>query len=230
MQMDKGIIYEYEGILLGKKSGFSSYFFTNSDASNEQIALDLIRYAIKVYLRWTPEQVRYHFTWDIVHRLRLESVIKYVRFPPESDEKNNLYILAGKLYPDAIKVDVRELTLLTYKRVLNGDLYKFPKGFFLQNKGINRAIICFQYMLSQYTSFANVKDMYAFFATPKGTKLLKDYKLNAAAIAMFEHPIDFLHVALPPDLKNQLYYNYYRFKISNNEQIRKMKNAKTFIA
>lgn len=228
--MDINMIYEYESILLGKKSGFSSFFFNHSDEANERSALELFDYVVKTYLRWTPEQVYNCMSWDIINRLKLDTIMRYIRFPPEMDVRTDLYVIASKLYPDKIKINSREMTLLVYKRVLSGELYKFPKGFFLQNRGINRAIICFQYMLGQYTAFSSVEEMYEFFSTPKGTKLLKQYKLNAVSVAIYEYPIDYLHASLPPEVKSQFYYNYYRFKLSNNEQIRNMKKNNTFIA
>jgi hypothetical protein len=147
------------------------------------------------------------------------------------DEKDDMYIITGKLYPELVKLDTKEITLKVYKRVLEKDLYKFPKEYLSgDQQGRNRAIICFQYMLSQFTSFDNAQEMYKFFASSNGPKLLKKYRLNVASVSMFEHPIDFLHIALPKEQRDEFWYRYYKFKISNNEQIRELKKQNKFIA
>jgi hypothetical protein len=192
--------------------------------------LEIFRYAVEVYLRWTPEQVRDHLSWDTIYRMKLEPFMKYIRFPAETDETKDLFVIAHKLYPNRIRLDAREMTLIVYKRILSGELYKFPKGFFNGNKGLNRALICFQYMLIDYSGFQSIEDMYSYFACSKGTKLLKDYKLNAISTSMFRYNIDYLHEALPSSMKNEYFYKFYRFKITNNEQIRKLKKAGEFIA
>ncbi len=236
--MNREVIYEYENVLLGNKNTISSYHFNQSPDNNEKTAIEIVRYAVEHYLRWTPEYLCEALSWDIIRLLKLDSIIKYIRFPPEADEEKDLFIIAHKLYPHRIRVNLREKTLLVYKRVLDGTIYKFPKGFFGDNKGINRALICLQYALSQYTQFDDVGDMYAFFSTPRGTKFLKQYKLYAPCIAMYKYPIDYIHDALPNNVdrtqnlaaKDEFWYMYYRFKIANAEQIREMKKEGTFIA
>ena len=47
---------------------------------------------------------------------------------------------------------------------------------------------------------------------------------------MFEHPVDFLHTALPPEARDEFWYKYYKFKLCNNEQIRELKKKNEFIA
>jgi hypothetical protein len=84
-------------------------------------------------------------------------------------------------------------------------------------------------MLTQIPPFANTEEIYKFFASSKGPKLLKKYRLNVACVTMFDHPIDFLHEALPKEQRDEFWYRYYKFKLSNNEQIRELKKKKQFI-
>ena len=81
-------------------------------------------------------------------------------------------------------------------------------------------------MLSQFTNFENQYEMYKFFASSNGPKLLKKYRLNVACVSIFEYPIDFLHTALPQEAKSEFWYRYFRFKIANNAQKREMKKQK----
>lgn len=225
------LLYEYEMILIGKKKTFSSYFFNSTPQKNEKKALYVIKFAIDTYLGWTPEETVKMLTYEILELLKLESLTRYILFPPEMDARDDMYIITGKLYPNLVKIDSKEITLKVYKRVLEKDLYKFPKEYLSgDQKGKNRAIICFQYMLTQFTNFDSVKDMYAFFASSSGPKLLKKYRLNVACVSTYEYPIDFLHTALPPETKSEFWYRYYKFKITNNEQIREYKKLGKFIA
>lgn len=228
--MYEEIVYEYEMILIGKKNSFSGYFFNDTDDKNEKKALHVIRFAIKNYLQWTPKEAIAKLDWEIIKLMKLDLLTKYIIFPPEMDEQDDMYIVTGKLYPNLVKLDEKEITLKVYKRVLEKDLYKFPKEYLSgDQKGRNRAIICFQYMLSQFTNFKSVQEMYKFFSTSNGPKLLKKYRLNVACTSTYECPLDFLHASLPENIRSEFWYRYYRFKISNNEQIRELKKAGKFI-
>lgn len=81
-------------------------------------------------------------------------------------------------------------------------------------------------MLSQFTNFENKYEMYKFFASSNGPKLLKKYRLNVACVSMFEYPVDFLHAALPAESKSEFWYRYFRFKITNNAQKREVKKQR----
>lgn len=228
--MYPGLLYEYESVLLGHKNSVSNYFFSSDEDRNEKAALYVVRFAISYYLNWSPEKAVDLLTWDIIKLLKLEGIMKYINFPPELDEKDNAYIIKGKLYPNLVRLNEKEITLKVYKRILSKDLYKFPKEYLSSDyAGKIRAVICMQYMLSQFTSFGSAKEMYKFFATSGGAKLLKRYRLNVICAALFDHPIDFLHYSLPESSKDEYWYRYYRFRIANNEQIRKMKKQGTFV-
>lgn len=224
------LIYEYEMILIGKKNSFSGYFFNDTSEKNEAKALYVIDFAIKTYLGWTPREAIDLLTENVLKVMKLDLLTKYIIFPPEMNEKDDMYIITGKLYPKLVKVNSKEITLKVYKRVLEKDLYKFPKEYLSgDQQGKNRAIICFQYMLAQFTNFNSVQDMYKFFASSNGPKLLKKYRLNVACVSTYEHPIDFLHTALPSNIRSEFWYRYYKFKIVNNEQIRELKKDGKFI-
>ena len=228
--MYRDVLYEYESILLGKKTAFSSYFFRDNADKNEQKALYIIEFALRYYLNWTPEQACEYLDWKVINCMKLESLMKYIQFPPEMSARDDIFIIKGKLYPDLVPLNQKEITLKVYKRVLEKDLYKFPKEYLSGDSiGMYRAIVCFQYMLSQMEPFENSMEMYKYFASSKGPKILKKYRLNIACVSMFDHSIDFLHDALPKEQKDEFWYRYYKFKLSNNEQIRELKKKKKFV-
>lgn len=209
--MSQEVIYEYEQLLLGKTKTFSPYHFRFSESQNEKIALSVFRYAFDTYLRWTPEQLRYNLTYDIVVCLKLNTLLKYLRFPPEADKTKDMYPIITKLYPGRFKESIRDVVTRVYTKVMNGDREKFPKEFFSGSSGQYKAILCFQIMLNQMAPFNNVQDMYKAFAGPSGVALLRKYKLYAVCTGIFEYPLDYLHASLPKNRKSEYFYHYYRF-------------------
>ena len=59
-------------------------------------------------------------------------------------------------------------------------------------------------------------------------KALKKYRLYAICTDIFDYPIDFLHEALSKNQKNEFYYHYYKFNITNREQITELKKRKMY--
>lgn len=205
------ILYEYENALLCSKKEIPVYFFPENEKLAEKLALDIIRYAIEKYLRWTPERAYYALTGDIIKLLKVEPILKYIKYPPEADVKQDLFIIVNKLYPNRTPVDFRNMTINIYKRVRHGDLIRFPKGFFNGGEGIKRATICFMYVINQNRVFTSPKEMYSFFATVESRKFLQKEKLNLPLQIIFGHPIEYLHESLPEERRNEFWYHYYKF-------------------
>lgn len=221
-----GVLYEYELILLCKKNSFSPYFFNFSPEYNERMALDVFRYAIEYYLNWSPKEASIYLDKDVLDMMKLTQILKFIRFPCELDPNRDFFYIAHLLYPKIIHFDEKELILRTYKEVLSGKLYKFPKEYLSDSMGMTRACICLQYMISQYLQFSSIEDMYHFFSTSEGTKTLKKYRLYAICTDMFEYPIDFLHESLSTKQKNEFFYRLNRFYLKNKEQLNKIKKEK----
>lgn len=219
------LLFEYEQILLGNKSGFSPYYFKYGNDTSQNYALYVIKFAVENYLGWDPEDMKNHFTKEVAIQMKLEPLMKYIEFPPELDKETDYYYLATFLYPNIIRIDIKELVLRTYKNVLSGKLCKFPKEYLSGTQGMMRAGICLQYMLNQNYTFHTIQDMYKFFSEPAGSRALKEFRLNNICNEIYEHPIDYLHESLPNAQKDEFWYHYYRFKVFNNQQIKKLKKA-----
>lgn len=224
--MISDVIYEYENILLGKKRGFGSTYFDLSEEQNELTALLVFHHAIDRYLKWTPEQVKECLNWEIICRMKLASLMKHIRFPAESDREKDLYILFDKLYPRYRKPTLKEPTLSVYKKILDGERSKFPKGYFDGVEGMCRTFICFQYMLSLMKPFDSVASMYKFFASNKGTAALKKYKLNVVNNTIYETPVDYLHSSLPVEHRNNYLYHMYKFNLMYKKFLNEEKKLK----
>lgn len=210
------LIFEYENVLTENKAVINPFLFNRGDYENERKALYIIKYAIKTYLRWNPFEVRDHMTHRILKMLKLEPLLRYISFPAVIDitKDRDLFYLAVKLYPSLIKYNEEDLILRVYKRVLSGDLQRFPKQFLVGADGLYRAKLCFHYMLTQYMTFSSVKEMYQFFTTRKGAMELRKYRLAQVSRDLFECNIDFLHESLSENQKDELLYHYYRFMIN----------------
>lgn len=223
------LMFEYDLILVGKKNSFSPFFFNYNNEHNQIAALFIFQYAIEKYLKWTAEEARVYFTYEVAKLMKLDGIIRYIQFPAELDPKVDLFYIIHLIYPKKVKYDKKDLILRTYKEVLSGRLYKFPKEYLSGSMGVIRACVCFQYMVTQYLPFNNIEEMYKFFSSTNGIKALKKYRLYAICTDIFDYPIDYLHEALNSKQKNEFYYHYYKFMTTNREQITEMRKKNTFI-
>ena len=223
------LMFEYDLILVGKKNTFSPFFFNYSKEQNKRVALSVFKYAIEKYLKWSAEEASIYLTYEVVQFMKLDGLLKYIEFPAELDSKKDMFYIAHLLYPNKVKFDKKELILRTYKEVLSGKLYKFPKEYLSGSMGVIRACVCFQYMVNQFLPFNSIEEMYNFFSSTNGIKALKKYRLYAICTDIFDYPIDYLHEALSNNQKNEFFYHYYKFSTTNREQITEMKKHGTYI-
>lgn len=212
----KGLLYEYSLILMGELNAFSSAYFGNKSVDNKGFAQFIFHQAFEVFLRWTPDEVYQMFDKEILLRMKLDKVIGYLNLPPEIERNQDYHLIAAYLYPETIHVDASELVIQTYEAVLkgqeNGGLYKFPKHYFDGQTGRQRAHICFRYMIEHQCSFNSVKEMYLFFSSDAGTRLINNQGLKLVLKDVFHSPVLFLHESLPDGMKDEFWYHYYEFQ------------------
>lgn len=210
--ISKDLMLEYGELLLGNRTTLpQSFFSTNGSAANEQNALDLMRYAFETYLKWTPFELCDWLTWDILILLKLKYVMKYIRFPPELDPDKDLYYIACRLYPQTLRFSESDLTLAVYKKMLAGEIRKYPKEFFSGIEGMRRAGVCLAYAIEQFLPVDNVYDLYEAFSKPSINQFLRKRKLMSVCSDLFGYPLDFLHAALPNQQKQPAMYFYCQF-------------------
>lgn len=219
---------EYDDILIGKRQMFSDIFFTpenSDDKKNMQNALIVIKYALTKYLRWSPDAICTYLNKEVITRMHLMPLMKYISYPVEYDKDTDWYYLVTLMFKEK-KLDMRQKTIHIYESVLSGKLSKYPRDYFLGRDGVVRAAMCLQYLINQHISFTSVNEIYSLFASDEGYQLLKKYRLLNACREIFETPVDFLHFTLPDDQKDELLRMYYSFKyctIMTNEKGRKKK-------
>lgn len=214
------VILEYERVLLGQKKVFSSYYFNDlSEEMQERTALAVIKYAIETYLGWTPVQAKKCLNMHILRVLKLDTLLRYIHFWAELDAKKDLFFIVYLMYPKQIRIDRRKYILNVYKDVVEHRRQRFPKGFFDGIEGKNKASICFQYMLENYLNFTSKKQMYAFFASPKASSVLQQYRLSNVCSEIFITPIRFLHESLPKSLRDEYDYKYAQYYATPNSNL-----------
>lgn len=215
--MDLNLITEYEQTLIGHRYSVFPTYFCYSDDSNEAMALSVMKYALETYLKWSPEDLRDYLTMDILKALKLDGLLKYIRFPVELNPERDLFYLAKILYPNKITIEDKDLTLNVYKNILNKKIEKYPKEFFTGMYGMLRACICLKYMIENNLQFHSVEDMYEFFASKDAAAVLRNNKLEMVSKDLYETNVDFIHDALADSQKIDILYHFYKFCLKANE-------------
>lgn len=213
----KELYSEYEKLLLGKKKNFPGAFWHSTPAISRRNALTIIRYAVEKLLGWTPQDVADAFTLNLMHMMKLHTLLKYLDIPNVYEGGFDAEYIAHLLYPREISYDPARVTLDVYEYVISDKIHAYPKRFFYDEDGAVRAKICLSYVLRTKLFFTSLEEMYARFASQEGQQILTDYHLTNAAL-LFDSPLDYLHQSLSAAQKNEFLYNYYKFKLMYRQQ------------
>lgn len=212
MNISKNLLYEYQLLLMGQIPSIQPDLFDGEPKQKEQAALSIIKYAVENLLRWTPKEMASKFNSEVIAKMKLNKIVSYVVFPPEADKTRDYFVYAHKLYPDKIPMNLYTLTVLTYNKVHQKHLVKFPKGFFDDNLGRTRALLCMNYALSRDGNFSSKKELYKAFTETTGAQFIQRHRLDLARRLSWEYPIDYVHESLSQNDKDEMWYHYYKFK------------------
>lgn len=161
--MDKLLIDEYNNLLLGNQNQISTQVFSSNKAKGEKIALEICRYVIENILKWTPEEASKRFNREVVDRMKLHSIIKYVEFPVELDDEKDYFYIVYRLYPTQIHFDSRNVIVNVYRKILASVAGPVEKGD-------SEELIALKKVLEKDYFYANAKSEEDFL-----TKLPKKY-------------------------------------------------------
>ena len=208
-------IFEYEQILMGQRLNFGCSF--KGTYKENCIAVGNVwRYAVTHLLKWTPQEAAKYMTAEIVEMLCLDKTFKAIGFKPKCSYIGDYRFVLQYAFPDEIKFDMRKQAINEYQRVAGigrwageKEEHRFPKKFFLDNNGIERANIVFNYVISLYLGDMSVPELYQFFSKKReALAWLKDKRLDAPLKLIYNDPIEYLHCSLPYSKRdNLLYYN-----------------------
>jgi len=207
---------EYDDMMSDRRKTFSAF------AVNEEEVITLCRNLLKTifrkYIGWTPEQIRDCLTPDIVAKYKLKVLIDRLPCPPELDRTKELCFVAWDLYPRTKNVSDLDLVRHVYDKVLDGRLIKFPKGYFGDAVGEEKAIVLFQMMMDRYLSgtFCTIEEAYDFFSSSKARAFIDEHRLITPLKELFSCPLDYFHASLGDSQRSsELYMKYVRLRRVN---------------
>lgn len=222
------LIYEYQRLLLGRATSIPPEFFNGEPEWREKTALDILKYAIECLLRWTPEEAASKLNEEVLKKMKLNKIVAYISFPPGATKNRDYFVYVHKLYPDKIPFNLKTLTLLTYHNVHESRMLKFPKGFFDDNLGRTRALLCMNYALYTDGKYKNAEEIYKTFSSTEGTKFINQHRLGLARRVSWNTDLEYAHDALADNDKDEVLFQYYKWKMSVDayKKAKRKKNEK----
>ena len=223
-------ISAYEDILLGYTmrknnspiTGFPRGCFSDDipAVKRKQYAVEILRYAFINLLKWDSDVCLKSINKKIIVAMKLDTILPYLDIPDEYNSVVDPKFFTHLIYPDKVSFDRTSLDIQIYKDILNGKLEvgkdgvmrkkSYPKRFFQDTNGYERAILCMSYALKNNGCFEDIEDVYRKLCDPV-KHFIKDNKL-VLADSNFETPIDFVHDALASSQQDMFYYAYYKYR------------------
>ena len=223
------IYIDYDDTLIGRTPCVNAYNFygPKPGGANERKALECIRYALEKVLGWTPEEAVQKFDAYIIRIMKLESLVAYISFPIEVPCGNVRYILS-LLYPGLVRVSQEKLVEETFEAVLESarkkeaarksggtveeeHLKQFPREYFSGTDGFHRFACCVRYIIENYRPMGSVAEVYAFFSSPEGRRLLYDFRLKVPADLFAIDLMSVIRYITRDEPDSDLYFCYHAF-------------------
>lgn len=212
MLQERTNIFEYQEILMGLRTRFNVSFQGTEEENLVEFG-NIWRYAISHLLRWTPAEAEKYLDENIVKLICLDKTL-YVLGDKERACFGDYKFALRYAFPDEIKYEFREETIDDYLKVAKLGKYendksvaKYPKKFFSNIEGMNRANILLNYLRNTYLSDMSTEQLYSFFAdSTKARSWLKKKSLEDPIIKIYMSPLDYLHRAISNKERNNLFY------------------------
>ena len=201
-------------------------------ASKENDALAVVRYAITNILGWTPQEAFVFFNKEVMQKLKLDQACKYIQFPRDLSPNSDYWWIIYKAFPTQVSYEPYQRVLNMYKRLLKGEIKHFSRNVFDGTEGAEYLNSLLHYFISENIPANTVEDLYdAFGHSANIVKELKKAKLFYAYKNKFYSPLDWLHSSLE-DESNSLYYHYQQYmdvfeKTSQNIKQKKKEEVET---
>ena len=210
----EALLNEYEDVLLGRKNDFSNIYL-KCDAPEKDVA-ELLRYAFRDLLGFTPQDMFDYISPKLIETLRLKRAINKIDYPPElkNNKYDNLKYLASVVYPDEVKMSESDIVIGVYKQVLSGEKAKYPKNFFNTSNHATYVVFCLQYAISTFLpDIRSSAQLYRKFADKSWAEsFLKKCNLFAAYRNVWPDTLSFLDYCMEyMGQSNKLEYGNIRF-------------------
>lgn len=208
LNQSTGIISEYEEILEGTRQVFSVNYLRNG--TSPEAVRDLLQFVFIEVLGWSPSMIHDYISPELIQMLKLESIVKKVDFPPELDRTKDLYYISTICYgsKDTAGPSKKERILTQYHRVLDGELTKYPKGFWLTPDNEFYMQTCLLDAINREIAVSSIDELYYYFADrTKAASFLESQKLMAPCRDFFDgDPLKMLHALLPEEDRSEACY------------------------
>lgn len=212
----KYYLREYDDCMMGRRKSFSSAMMAKGQGPH--LCAELLRLIFQYYMHWTPVRVRDILDKRYIDALHIEPLINRIPCPPEVNPKKEFYYVAWYLYPETVNVKPAELIIKLYMDVVNGNLVKFPKGYFDGNLGYIRARLLFLTMVREFLpKFESLEAMYAYFASEKGRQCINAYKLSVPLRELYGSPLAYMHDSLAGTQKDEDLYEKYSANVKRSK-------------
>ncbi len=211
-------IFEYEEVLMGVRKNFICSFKGTFKENCEEVG-NIWRYAVTHLLKWSPKEAEKYMTDKIVDMLCLDKTLAGIGFNRTGSYISDYRFVLQYAFPKEIQFDERKQAIAEYDRVAKigkweyDDVpYKFPKKFFVDNSGIDRARYLLEYVVGLYLAGRmSQEDLYEFFSKKqKASRWLASKKLEVPIKIIYESPLDFFHYSLPIAEKDDFLYYFYK--------------------
>lgn len=210
MNINRNIITAYNELLVGNTKYIDSTLFAGN---SDQIARELVRFAFRTYLYdWTPHDINTYLTWNLIEKLKLSAILRYIEYP-KGVHKNDLWYISTI-------VNAKEYTAedKAYQEWLNRKIaieQDFERGFYDEKekklrdtknlkplifdgqKGRLHICNALQYCLPRMFSFVKLEDVFQEFSQKKIKQKLKSFGLEQWS-EFFRTPLHFLWFSLNP--------------------------------
>lgn len=195
--MEKADLYflydsAYSGMRKSILSGVSRDFLTNRDMAF------ICKYACEYYLRWGPKQIALKLNLQVLRMMKLDNLVKKIRFPSEISTPEKRTYLFTLMYPEILGPYHKEFFVIAfYRTVLSGERQKFPKSFFSGSQGADQnARICLMYALRTYAGCGTAAECIEFMTSPLASSFLMKAKLYHVMKRKYQTPLAYVRDAI----------------------------------
>lgn len=161
--------------------------------------------------------------------MKLHKVFKYINFPVDIDPKRDVEYLACLAYPEH-PYNIRRQVLRVYRRILHGELERFPKKIFEGPRGKEKGGILLGEFINNNFIVNSTDELYEKFSNmAKINNMFRDAKIYAAARKLYLTPLDFLHYSLGEEERDDFLYSFWQYtnvsKYAESELLTEKKEA-----
>ncbi len=149
MNQETAFLETYKKTLTGEIKSLPASFLSES-AKRDLKMTAVVKYVVEQE-GWTPEEARRKISGETIEKYKLKRFVKYIPKPTDVVEGEFGYIVEYA-FPELEEEPTEERAVAVYKKVLKGEVKRFPKNFFYDErdgKGKKRVKACVKFLLQE---------------------------------------------------------------------------------